>query len=119
MAFISQSSPTSSVSANTETEVYDGTTNNSGSGAPTAGAVVVGLAAANIGTVSAYVDIYKRSYLNTAGTGESYIVKNVPVPPGSTLNALPGKVVLNSGDIIYMKTSVANTIQVTASLLEN
>jgi len=32
---------------------------------------------------------------------------------------LPGKVVLNSTDKIYMKTSVANTIQVTASLLEN
>lgn len=115
MSFKSSSTPTTGVNATTETTVYNGT----GSGAPAAGAVVVGLAAANIGTVSAYVDIYKRSYLNSAGTGESYIVKNVPVPPGSTLNALPGKVVLNSGDIIYMKTSVANMIQVTASLLEN
>jgi phosphatidylserine synthase len=118
MAFISQSSGLT-VAADTETIVYDGTTNNSGLGAPTNGAVMIGLVAANIGNATSNVQIYKRTTAGSAGTDDIYIVKNVPVPEGSSLDALPSKIVLNSTDKIYMKTSVANAIQVTASLLEN
>lgn len=115
MAFKSSSTPTTGVNATTETTVYNGT----GSGAPAAGAVVIGLVATNIGSVSANIDIYKRPYGNTFGTGDVYIVKGVVVPVGSSLDALPNKLVLNSGDNLYMQTSVANAIQVTVSLLEN
>ena len=118
MAFIAQATSTT-VASNTETVVYDGTTNNSGNGAPTAGAVLIGLVAANIGSQYATVTIYKRSYLNSAGTGEVYTIKDAPLPIGSSLDALPAKMILNPGEIIYMKASVANTVQVTASLLEN
>ena len=118
MAFVSQASGLT-VSADTETTVYDATANNSGGGAPANGAVLIGLVAANIGSSTSNVQIYKRTAAGSAGTDDIYIIKNAPVPAGSSLDALPGKVVLNSTDKIYMKTSVANTIQVTASLLEN
>lgn len=113
MAFVSQSSGLT-VSADTETVVYDATANNSGNGAPANGAVLIGLVAANIGSSTSNVQIYKRA---DAGS-DVYIIKNAPVPVGSSLDALPNKVILNNTDKVYMKTSVANTIQVTASVLE-
>ena len=118
MAFISQSSGLT-VSANTETTVYDAAANNSNGGAPANGAILIGLVAANIGSSTSNVQIYKRTAAGSAGTDDVFIVKDAPIPVGSSLDALPGKVVLNFTDKIYMKTSVANTIQVTASLLEN
>ena len=118
MAFISQSSGLL-VSANTETTVYDATANNSGLGTPSAGAILIGLVAANIGSSNANVQIYIRASAGVAGTDDIFIIKNAPIPVGSSLDALPNKVVLKFTDKIYMKTSVANTIQVTASLLEN
>ena len=118
MAFVSQATGLT-IAADTETTVYDGTANNSGAGAPDNGAVLIGLVAANIGSSTSNVQIYKRTSAGSAGTDDIYIVKNAPVPVGSSLDSLPGKVVLNNTDKIYMKTSVANAIQVTASLLEN
>lgn len=118
MAFVSQATGLT-IAADTETTVYDATANNSGAGAPTNGAVLIGLVATNIGSSTSNVQIYKRTSAGSAGTDDIYIVKNAPVPVGSSLDALPGKVVLNNTDKIYMKTSVANAIQVTASLLEN
>lgn len=118
MAFVSQSSGLT-VSANTETTVYDGTANNSGNGTPASGAVIIGLVATNIGLASSDVSIYKRLSAGTAGTDDVYIVKDVPVGLGSSLDALPAKIVLNPTDKVFMQCTVANTIQVTASLLEN
>lgn len=118
MAFVSQSSP-QTVSASTETVVYDATANNSGNGAPTNGAILIGLVAANIGSASSDVSIYKRLAAGSAGTDDVYVIKDAPVGLGSSLDALPGKIVLNPTDKIYMQCSVANTIQVTVSLLEN
>ena len=116
MAFISESTNLA-VPANTETIVYDGTANG---GVPAAsGAVLIGLHAANIGTVTSNVDLYKRTSSGTLGTDDIYIVKGAQVPVGSSLDALPSKLVLNQTDKIFCKATVANTIQVTASLLEN
>jgi len=118
MAFVSESSGIS-VAADTKTVIYDG----SGTGAPLNGAVVIGLFASNIGASTANVSIYKR-LSTSANTGFNsadnvFIVKNAPVPVGSTLDCLPSKIVLNQYDEIYVYASVSNTIQVTASLLEN
>lgn len=118
MSFISQSSGLT-VSANTETTVYDGTANNSGNGAPANGAVLIGLVATNIGSSSSDVTIYKRLASGSAGTDEIYLIKDAPLGLGSALDALAGKIVLNPTDKIYMQCTVANTVQVTASLLEN
>lgn len=116
MSFISESTGVT-VAANTETIVYDGTASG---GVPNAtGAVLIGLCAANIGTVSVTVDLYKRLGTSSNATDNIYIVKNVPIPAGSSLEAVSAKVVLNQTDKIYVNASVANTVQVTASLLEN
>lgn len=119
MAFKSESTG-QSVAASTETVVYDG----AGSGVPNAtGAVLIGLCAANIGTVTVTVDLYKRvgtsSATGLASADNIFIVKNVPIPAGSSLEAVSAKVVLNQTDKIYVNASVANTVQVTASILEN
>ena len=115
MAFKSESTNTT-VAASTETVVYDG----AGSGVPNAtGAVLIGLCAANIGTVSVTVDLYKRLGTSSNATDNIYIVKNVPIPAGSSLEAISAKVVLNHYDKIYVNADVANTVQVTASVLEN
>ena len=115
MAFKSESTNTT-VAASTETVVYDG----AGSGVPNAtGAVLIGLCAANIGTVSVTVDLYKRLGTSSNVTDNIYIVKNVPIPAGSSLEAVSAKVVLNQYDKIYVNADVANTVQVTASVLEN
>ncbi len=115
MAFKSESTDTT-VAASTETVVYDG----AGSGVPNAtGAVLIGLCAANIGTVSVTVDLYKRLGTSSNATDNIYIVKNVPIPAGSSLEAVSAKVVLNQTDKIYVNADVANTVQVTASVLEN
>ena len=116
MATFKSQNTTQTVSANTETAVYTG----AGTGVPNAtGAVLIGLHAANIGNVTAKVDIYFRDNASSAATDNVYIIRNADVPAGSTLNALPSKIVLNYQDKIYMQATVANTIQVTASVLEN
>jgi len=114
MAFVSQSSGLT-ISADTETVVYDGTANNSGNGAPANGAVVIGVFASNIGTETSNVQFYVRKNSET----NRFIIKDAPIPVGSTLDSLPGKIVLNAGDKIYMKSSVADTLQGIVSLLEN
>lgn len=116
MAFISESTG-QSVAANTETIVYDGT---AAGGVPNAtGAVLIGLYASNIGSVTANVDFYKRINSSSSASDNIYIIRNAPVPVGSTLEVVSAKIVLNQTDTIYMNTDQANTIQATASLLEN
>lgn len=116
MAFISESTG-QSVAANTETVVYDGA---AAGGVPNAtGAVLVGLYASNIGSTTANVDFYKRIGTSTNASDNIYIIRNAPVPVGSTLEVVSAKIVLNQTDKIYINTNQANTIQATASLLEN
>ena len=116
MATFKSQNTSQTIAASTETAVYTG----AGTGVPNAaGAVLIGLHASNIGSVTAKVDIYFRENSSSAATDNVYIVRNADVPAGSTLNALPSKIVLNQSDKIYMQSSVANTIQVTASVLEN
>ena len=116
MSFISESTGVT-VAANTETVVYDGTASG---GVPNAtGAVLIGLYASNIGSVTANVDMYKRVSASSSASDNIYIIRNAPVPVGSTLEVVSAKIVLNQTDKINISTDQANTIQATASLLEN
>ena len=116
MATFKSQNTSQTIAASTETVVYNG----AGTGVPkAAGAVLIGLHASNIGTVTSKVDIYFRENSSSSASDNVYIIRNADVPVGSTLDALPSKIVLNQSDKIYMQSSVANTIQVTASVLEN
>ena len=47
-----------------------------------------------------------------------YIGKALPIPTGSSLSALAGKVVLNTGDLIKVQSNSANAFDVALSIME-
>jgi len=89
-----------------------------GSG-PTNASIVVGLIASNTGSASDTIDITigTLSDYSSNPTTFDYVIKGAPIPVGSTLSVLDGKLVINSSDIIKAK-STNGTVDVTASILE-
>lgn len=90
-----------SVAVTAETTVY--------TGPASAQATIIGLSTANVSDVPAYVSIK----LNSA-----YIVKNAPVPVGSSLISVGGdqKLVIETGDILSISSD--NPVDVVLSVLE-
>ena len=87
-----------------------------GSG-PTNASIVVGLIASNKGSASDTIDITIGTTSDYTNTTFDYVIKGAPIPVGSTLSVLDGKLVINSSDIIKAK-STNGTVDVTASILE-
>jgi hypothetical protein len=87
--------------------------------APTGYTGVVLLAqATNISATTSY-DVsfsHQRSVLGIAVTTE--IVKKFPISANDTANLLPGKLVLETGDILVLSTSGATNVKFIASILE-
>ena len=83
--------------------------------------VVLGLTLANIHTaqVTASVTLVSTT-TQTSQTQNTtaHIVKDAPIPIGSTLSVLDGKINLNVGDIIKIDCSVADKVSVTMSYME-
>ena len=79
---------------------------------------VIGLSLANISTsqitVSAHVSI------GDAGNGVARLVKDAPIPVGSSLVVVGGdqKLVLNAADHIMITSSAASSVDVVTSYLE-
>jgi len=99
-----------STSSGSPTTVY---TANNGSAV---NSILIELDVANTGTsaVSATVLVYDSS-----GTASYHIVKNAPIPSGSSLKVVSGqKIVLNGDDEIRVYASAA-TVDVVASILED
>ena len=78
-------------------------------------ATVIGLSVSN--TTSSAVDI--DAALND-GSNDFYIVKNCPLPSGSTVVLVGGdqKVVMEENDLIKVKSSAYSSIDVVMSILE-
>ena len=67
----------------------------------------------NIGNQTYTINFnYKR------GSTETEIVKNFPIPAGDTVNLLPGKLVLETGDKISVSWSNAANLKFLVSILE-
>ena len=49
---------------------------------------------------------------------DSYLIKDAPIPAGSALSALDGKIVLESHDILKVTSSAASSCDVAVSALE-
>jgi hypothetical protein len=99
-----------STSSGSPTTVY---TANNGSAV---NSILIELDIANTGTsgVTATVLVYDSS-----GTASYHIVKNAPIPAGSSLKVVSGqKIVLNGDDEIRVYAS-ASTVDVVASVLED
>ena len=77
---------------------------------------IVGIRCANVHASSSIsVDVY---IIN--GGNNYYIVKGAPIPVGSSLELIDGgsKIVLQSGDAIAVKSSVASSLDTIVSLVD-
>ena len=87
--------------------------------------VVLGLVLSNINTtaVTAEVELVSttsnRGGANNVANGTSFLIKDVSIPVGSSLEILSGgKVVLEAGDKIQIDCSVADKLSGTLSIME-
>ena len=83
--------------------------------------IILGLTLANVHTsqVTASVTIVSTT-TQTSQTQNTtaFLVKSVPIPVGSTLAVLDGKINLNVGDTVKIDCSVADKVSVTMSYME-
>ena len=87
--------------------------------------VVLGLILTNINTTSVTAEVElvsdtgNRGGANNVSNGTSFLVKDVNIPAGSSLEVLTGgKVVLEATDEIKIDCSVADKLSVTLSIME-
>lgn len=84
------------------------------------GAVVLGLVLANVHTSSVNASVKLDSNTNDTETNEQvFLVKDVPIPSGSSLELLSGnKVVLQDTDLLKIDCSTSAKIDATLSIME-
>lgn len=99
-----------STNSGSPTDVY---TANNGSAC---NSILIELDVANTGTSAVQVSILVR---DSSASASFHIVKNAPLPVGSSLKVVSGqKVVLNGNDKVQIYAT-ANTVDVVASILED
>ena len=90
--------------------------------------VVIGLLLANKLGESITADVAVVQNLDGSGSGvDVYLVKGAQIPVGSALEVISGKIVLANvdgstaakGDVLQVRCSTANALDVTLSILEN
>ena len=76
---------------------------------------VVGISVANITTSSVVASVYIND-----GSNDIYLVKDAPIPSGSSLQVLDGgaKFVVQSGDRIYVQSDTASSLDVWVSAVD-
>jgi hypothetical protein len=77
--------------------------------------VVIGMITSNKTATSATVDLY----LLTSSGDPTYLLRNAPVPAGSSLEYVnSSKLVMNSGDVLRAGSNTAASLDITVSYLE-
>ena len=76
--------------------------------------VVIGLTISNLASNSITVDVK----LEPASGDNIHIGKNLPIPSGSTINALSGKLVMLTGDVLKVQSDTANSADIATSIME-
>jgi len=76
---------------------------------------ILGLTCANIGTQTTTVSI--KVYRQNLGNSY-FVVKDAPIPVGSTLSVLDGKLILEEGNQIAITTSISGSVDAILSYLE-
>jgi len=76
---------------------------------------VVGINIANVHTSQILVDVYV-----TASSSDYYLVKDAPIPTGSSLQVLDGgaKIVLQSGDALKIVSNTASSCDAWVSVVD-
>ena len=81
--------------------------------------IIIGLTIANITGGSITVDAQIVSTTNDVKTKvSSYIGKDLPIPSGSALDVLAGKVVLQTGDTIVVQSDTLASVNISMSIME-
>ena len=78
---------------------------------------VVGLRLANIVSSAVTVDVY----ITEGGTTDRYLVKDLSIPPASSVELVNGgaKIVLQTGDILKGISSAASSVDVWCSVVDS
>ena len=76
---------------------------------------IIGISVANIVGSTINVDVYIND-----GSNNIYLVKTAPIPSGGALQLLDGgaKVVVQSGDRLYVKSDTASSIDAVVSVVD-
>jgi hypothetical protein len=77
---------------------------------------VIGIRCANVhASSSANVDVYIND-----GSNDYYLIKNAPIPAGSSLELVDGgaKFVVDTGDVLKVVSSVASSIDTWVSVVD-
>jgi hypothetical protein len=76
---------------------------------------IIGINLANITTNTINADVYIAN-----GGNNYYLVKNAPIPSGSALQVMDGgaKVVVQSGDRLYIKSDTATSLDAWVSVVD-
>ena len=81
--------------------------------------IIIGLTISNITGNSITVDAQIVSTTNDVTTKvSSYIGKDLPIPSGSALDVLAGKVVLQTGDTIVVQSDTLASVNISMSIME-
>jgi hypothetical protein len=78
---------------------------------------IVGLRLANTTTSTINADV---AITDNSGTVQAYLIKNAPIPSGSSLELIDGgaKIVLQSGDKLQAKSDATNSMDVVVSAVD-
>lgn len=79
--------------------------------------VTVGLTIANRTASQILIDAYITSSEDGSAT-DAYIVKSAPVPSGSSLSVLDGKMVLQATDVVKVLSNTASSADAILSIME-
>jgi hypothetical protein len=71
--------------------------------------ILLGLSLANTTNTGTYVSVQ---------LGSTYIVKDAPVPTGSSLSAIDGKIIAEAGEVITVTASTDSAIDAIISVME-
>lgn len=82
--------------------------------------IVIGCTLANIhATANLNADVQIVTAASSGENGDDvYVIKGVPVPNSSSLEIIEGKIVLETGDAIKVRSDTASSVDVALSVLE-
>ncbi len=72
----------------------------------------------NVGSSTQNISFYHNRNVSGVGTVTTEIVKNFQIPANDTVNLLPGKLVLETGDYITISGSSSSDLKFLTSILE-
>ena len=81
--------------------------------------VLIGAVLANITASQIKVNVQIVTAATTGENGDDvYLIKDLPIPTGSSFELIEGKVVLETGDIFKVESNTASSLDVAVSIME-